>query len=306
MVSFREPCYRLARSIVAYWQSGITVSESDRRFIDATFGALSPAEIELLLADPDADDRELLIELLLFPDEAFLASIEPQAAVGCFTPADERSLLAILMAERPPVGFFLGPATRPLVIDVPAEAVARFVSRMRITRQFPLEISNAITACLPEVARASVGVKLRQGNFPFTEAGNNLLKSFFEFFSYEEPDFEPGLTFLVGFLDELGDAFSITRALMEKRTVLSRHLTQAAMFARRLQQSNMETLMLEGVRQPCINPQKTRQVISIIDGILRRIFDVGSLADRGVYDMDQNLGTFNAGCDMEELVDKLS
>jgi len=84
---------------------------------------------------------------------------------------------------------------------------------------------------------------------------------------------------------------------MARKKANIQNLQQASRFEEQLRRSNMETLMLQGVRAPHIDPDALREELRLIDRISRTVFgsteyflSPGSGEDLGLFDPRDDIG----------------
>ena len=75
-----SPQNTLLRAILDLFAAGLPQDAAVTHFIHSTYGALSPAALDALLADREDPQTASLVELLLFPGEAVALTLEPALA----------------------------------------------------------------------------------------------------------------------------------------------------------------------------------------------------------------------------------
>jgi len=101
--------------------------------------------------------------------------------------------------------------------------------------------------------------------------------------------------FLLSFFEELEDDADLYRALIQKKRFYFQNLQKAERFSAQLNSSNMETLLLQGVRMPYINTAEARRRIGLIDRICYAVFgrsdipETGGSIDLGEFDRENGL-----------------
>jgi hypothetical protein len=77
---------------------------------------------------------------------------------------------------------------------------------------------------------------------------------------------------LLEFLRGLDKESDIVQALVKRREICIRAVEKAAEYEKQLAGCNMETMILKGIRNPCINRDEMKKTIEIIDTIRLSIF----------------------------------
>ncbi len=127
---------------------------------------------------------------------------------------------------------------------------------------------------------------------------------FFENMDTENHDIIKCLNFILDFLDELQDDRDIFQSLADKKRFCFQNLQKLVNFEEQLKKSNMETLILQGVRTPYANKADMLENITIIDAVCLSVFGKTDYPAPGYGSVD--LGEYHGEADMEKVVRMLS
>lgn len=274
---------RLADTLTAIFREGFTLNADARHYVESTLAVSGPEAIGAVLGDDTDCEKDSLVELIFFPDEAQQCRLEALLEKEDFQPTDERAVLDRLYAKPQETRVFYPPAQDPLLLAVPRDAAAKFIARVRIGKKLDARLIAAIDRSLPEAAgvvpaaapawnAARVKVTLRNARFTATDKRVDFLSRFFEKIPSTSWDFGRCLRFLLDFLDALPEDGDLYPALMDKKRVYFSNRQRAERLERLLAQNNMETLMLQGVRIPHISITECVKAMGIIDRISRAVF----------------------------------
>lgn len=287
----------VAKKIEEILQNGLQVGRDVQHYIDSTFSNPSLKDLEEIIKDDLNPERDALIELLFFPDESVKVQMEGVLEKGTFEKKDEEEIVAYLLAEKRDVALHFANDQGVLSLDMPASAVRQFVSRLNILRQLNARVIMAVDHHVDEKLRKPVKVRLRNKQGEMSENKISFLCSFFEKMRSQSRMFMKCVDFVLGFLDEIKGEKDIFAELINKKKFYFQNLQKAEKFEKQLRQSNMETLMMQGVKMVIINADEAREKMEIIDTICRAVFGrteyfapVGHGVDLGQFDQSDEIG----------------
>lgn len=293
--------------------AGIDLSEAVCRYMAATVGEASPEALQALLGDDADAERDSLLELLFFPDQSLQAAIEPLLERHPMSSAD-----AVRLAQRfktePLAARFRFPGTdRAIPATLAASGVDAFLNRLNLTW--------APAAALEEVlgrldagplspdgshqeGRTRLRVWLRNAALAQTAVQLRFLCDFLERMPLEGAPFVDQLHFCLVFLQEHQDAGNLYAALMDRKRFIYRHLLKTRRAAERAAGSNMETLLMTGVRTPYFDVAAGERTLAVIDQIAWAVFGRTEILEGIPREVD--LGEQADGLDPAELIRRLS
>lgn len=281
---------RLEQAIREIWHQGLALSPDARHYIDSTFSNPVPEELQAMLDAESGCERDSLLELLLFPDQSVQVELEALLASDDFQPQDEQTIGRALAAADPPVNFLLPDGRGRLTLRACPWAAERFLARLNISRKTDRALAETIRRRVPEPYRTLCRVRLRNARSVYGGGKASFLCAFFEKMKSDFNELLDGFDFLLAFLEETADDADLYGALLRKKRFHLRNLQKAKNFEIRLNGSNMETLLMQGVRMPYIDQAEARRSIGLIDGICRAVFGRCE-SDGGVDAVD--LGEYN-------------
>jgi hypothetical protein len=267
-----QKCERLAAEIRRILSSGIRLSDDVIHFIDSTFSNPSLEELQALLQDESNCDKDSLIELLFFPDEAMQLQLEELLEMLQLRQEDEATLQNLLCREPLPTVFRFPQKKDSLTLALPRDAAPVLISRLRIAKQLDPRLRAAISRQPAANVRSRYKVKIRNSGFSSSENKIQFLCAFFEKMQPESGDFNECLDFSLALLGEIDENIELYRALMDKKKFFLRSLEKAKQMEKRLQKNNPETLLLEGKRVILVDQADARKKMLIIDRISRAIY----------------------------------
>ena len=286
---------RLEHAIETIWRQGLALTPDALHYIDSTFSNPSLRELEEILCDESNCEKDSLLELIFFPDQTLQVQLEDLLESHDFQTEDEEKTSRALIAKRLQTTLLFPASRGRLTLAVPDWAVGRFISRLNISKKLDPAIIDAIRLYVPQPYQALCKVKLRNTRFKFTPNKIFFLNAFFKKMAVEFRIVLNAYDFLLAFFEELEDDTDLYRALTQKKRFYFQNLQKAEMFEAQLKSSNMETLLLQGVRMPYINTDEARCRMGLIDRICYAVFgksdflETGGRIDLGEFDRQNGL-----------------
>lgn len=261
----------LSEKIEKVFQDGIRVGADVVDYIDTTFSNPSSVELEEIIRDESNCERDALLELIFFPDEAIQFTLEPWLEKNTFTEEEVESARADLLSKNIEAKILFPKQHISIDFRVPHSVIGPFLTRLHIDRKVDPKILQAISQKVAGPDR--IPVKLRIRNARRMPAGSRIdfLCRYFEKMRHDRNLVE-GLEFILEFFHEIGDEVDIYDALMAKKRTCFHQLKKVEHFEEKLKKDNMETLILRGERVPYIDKPETLKMILMIDRISNIVF----------------------------------
>jgi hypothetical protein len=259
-------CALLANGIRDILQDGLIVSPEVLHYINSTFSNPEISEFEALLNDESDCEREPLIELIFFPDDAARIRLEPLLERENFLKDDIETVSNMLYSEHIRLALRF-PDGNVLIINLPEDATSRFIFRLNISYKTEQQILDTIQCHIPENIQWTVKVRLRNARLDFSPNKLDFLCRFFEKPIAEPDELLECLDFILTFMTEIRDSEDIRAALERRKEFHFLAIQKAADFEEQFGKNNMETLMVQGLRVPHIDRAKLMREIVIIDRI---------------------------------------
>ena len=293
--------------------AGVALTEPVRRFMEATFGDASPDALQALLDDESDAERDSLLDLLFFPDDALQAALEPILAKHALSKGDVARLADRLKAEPAMAGFVFPGSQVPVTAALPTFGVDAFLGRLNLTWQ----PATALEAVLEQVDARPLSpngdsrdgylrlrVWLRNAALMQTPVPVRFLCDFLTRRPPDDAAFVDQLQFSLVFLKEHEDAANLYTALMNRKKFIFRHLMNARRSAARAARSNMETLVMTGVRIPHFDVLQGERTLALIDAIAMAVYGRTEPLEGAPREVD--LGEHAEGLNPAELIRRLS
>lgn len=273
MDSFSFSHDQLLKAIIATLENCGQLSIAVLDFIETALFSVSHEKLTAFLSsEEDQSERDSLLDLVFSPDLAAQIALEPLIEAACLSPVDSGKLqdrlrsTSVRTLMRMPDGSPLSPIT------VPDYFKSQYLERLNIAWRMDPDLCTIIEENLAHDTALAVKVRLRNANLFPTSNLRKLLCRFIERVADDDPDYPACLDLFLGLMQKEVPAGQAFDRFAEHKRFLYRSLTQARRFETLLRQSNMEILMLQGVRPPYASPDRLMQEMRLIDLITMQMF----------------------------------
>lgn len=265
------PEARVAEAIRAWLAQGVLLGAASRRQLEAALPDASAAELAALLADDGHPERDWLLELLFYPDDALQMALEPLlrevgrglAAAGVLHHLQQTQLGARLWCSA---------GREALEVPVPAAALAPLVARLHLDRRIDSPLAAAcdtLPAALGLASRVrlrNLRGELRGAALPFAA---RLIAEVLPRSAAELDDLEFLLEVAVAERDAAREMYA---ALAARKRRLAFARQQVSDLNVRRERVGLEVLLQQGGRLPCIDLELCRRQIALIDRVCLALF----------------------------------
>ena len=299
-----KKCKRLADEIRKILSRGLLISGDVAHFIDSTFSNPTIDELQTILSDDSNCEKDSLMELLFFPDQAMQIELESLLEELRLTRQAEDKVLENLCREPLQVDMRLPQGRGSLSLNLPNEIAPGFLARLHIHKHLDHNLQAVIDQHAVGSDASRFKVKIRNARFSPTEKKIQFLNVVFEKIGPQSQDFDVCLDFTLVLLDELDKDQDIYPALMAKKRFYLRSLQKAKKLADQLQKNNLETLLAQGKRVIVVDAADARQKMLIIDRISRAVFGKTEFFED--LNPTQNRIELHSDQDIQDIINKLS
>jgi hypothetical protein len=262
---------QFAERIEEIFRSGIHVGPAVIGYIEATFSNPSADELEEILKDESNCERDVLLELIFFPDERLQAQLEEFLEENEFSKEETGRIRKDLLAKKIDAKIIFENPHQTIDLRVPRSVFGTFLARLNISRTIDPKLHAAILKYVAASDRMAVKIKIR--NAPSAPAGNKVdfLCRFFQKM-HADATFMVSLEFILEFLGEIKDEADIYDALMARKRSCFDQLRKMEKFEQALKKNNIETLMLRGEKVPYVDKPDALKTIAMIDRVSLMVF----------------------------------
>jgi len=258
-------CNLLISEIEAYFEEGIVLSDDVCHFIRSTFSDPSLSELEAIVNDTANAEVDSFIELIFSPDEALQIRMEDLLSKERFSEKDENDLVNYFAEKEPMAAVFISGYERPLIVRMPGSYADVLISHLRIVKKLGQRLCEAIERHIYRKDQNLIRVRLRNSAFMESKNKIDFLCIFFNQYSEENVSYLKYLDFILQFFTEIQPDSKIGYSLCKKKQNYDEAIQQAMKYEEQLKKSNMETMMMQGKRNQCINIIDLQEKIDIIN-----------------------------------------
>lgn len=270
-VDAKDKCKQFSERIEELFRSGIRVGPAVIGYIEATFSNPSAVELEEILNDESNCERDVLLELIFFPDERLQAQLEEFLEENVFTAEETERIRKDLLSKKIDAKIIFPNPGQTIGLRVPRSIFGTFLSRLNISRKIDQQLRSVISKYVAASDRIAVKIKIR--NVHSAPAGNKVvfLCRFFQMM-HADATFMASLEFVLEFFTEVKDQADIYDALMAKKRSCFDQLKKREKFEEALKKNNIETLMLRGEKVPYVDKSDALKTIAMIDRVSMMVF----------------------------------
>lgn len=267
-------------------------------YAEVTLGTSEAAALRGALADPDHPEREVLLELLFFPDHALKVQVEPHVAEGGATGLDAAVTREVL--ARVQEGRFVLAGGEVLTVPLSEEAVLGLVRRLRIGATPPQDVRRAALQRLDALMAVRVGVLFRHARLEWSMEQTNFVVDALRNLPQAGEEMLDMLGWTAAFLGGLGAGQDILDGLRVRWREAYRNVGRAERFAKALASSNYETMIMQGIREPHFDTETLREDMYRADELARAVFRESVVEVQGEGPRD--VGSIETADDMHRVL----
>ena len=296
--------------ILKIFKKGLFLNPKATQFIDSTFLYPSAEEIQTILNDPDNCEREVLIQLIFFPDETVQLQLEPFLQKHPFSTQDESLLIDHIKCNFQGLSIFLPNGRGSFSINalnnsrdptfIKDLALEHFIFHLNCSKILPDKLIFAIDDHVPDDKTVLTKMRLRNARFDFSVKNTIWLSSFFEVAYKFNGIYDEVLKFAIEFVDNLAEKDDFYTKLMDLKKAYFKAIGKNTAFETQLQKSNMETLIMQGKRSAGIDTEMARKKIILIDRISYAVYQKTEHIDPFVT--ENKIDNIQSGTDMQNVI----
>ncbi len=293
----------LKKAILSLLAKGLVLSEEILFFAESTCG-LSPAGLDAALRDPQFEERQELLALILTPDMDMRGALEPQlSAEAIYTSADVTALALDLWREIDALHIYV-PGGHRFSLPVDRSDVDYFVSKLYLDRR----IDERLVALLNEIFTSETVIAsrlmLRCRGDSLSNDKLDFIRSFIEKSQPYEEVFLKLFRLALKLLAEINESISIEDYFLGRRRQLITKLKEIRAFEQKRDHYSMEYLMMQRYRVPHESQEQIMDQLQMLTTITDAI--LGLPPDPSLHTDFRDLGTFGSAAAVADIIRALS
>ncbi|WP_300670646.1 hypothetical protein [Desulfoluna sp.] len=270
----KSPRDEISLKILEELRRGITPEEEMRHFLESTFSISRQEELRLFLEDQESTDREMLFELLFFPDRKTKLKLESLFTTYRFNAEDEKAILEAVCQERIQADISLGPSADPIQVNLPKECKELFVKRLNMKANPPESVVNAAKNHLKEDKGTLFLVLLRGEKMRWSDETTGFTTRLLAGLSAQDSDLETLLVTAIITMGSFTGAYPLMDHFLAIRQNMEAAAEKAHQFEEGLKTLTMETMMMQGMIGPSHSEKELRHKIRVMDTLILKGFNV--------------------------------
>jgi hypothetical protein len=269
-----DSCQILAENIADLLAPGLVLLDSDLDCLESTLGVSGPDELEALLGPGGSGDKESLLDMILFPGREAKLRLEEVIEEHAFGAGDLGEVAERLTRLLPSIRVVLGLSGPSLECELPREAAAQYVRRLRIGKRLDPDLVRRIDGLLPRDDALAAKVALRAARIEWSEEKLDFLHRFLQAYASASrwEELRAYLQAAIELLEEAEPGWDLFQQLANKRLYLKRTLERADIQEEQLKKQNVETLMMQRVNILCIDRSEVQRSMDVLDDIGATVF----------------------------------
>jgi hypothetical protein len=241
-----------------------------RYFLLNVYGLDSDEEIRYFLVN-ELDEAISFFDLFLSPDEKFQIQIERLLPVKGLSENDVADLIHCLSKSNLSATILFEHPIKQLSINIPFEIITSFVHRLYLNRKIPSHIRDVLTT--DNLQKWRIFVQLRNKKMNWTDQKSDFIARILQIF-LNDRQLNEILSYMLNFCTEHQDKQEDYLFLLkQKKRQLIQDLYRYNHGQALHEKYNMEYLLLSGIRSVHVDVDKTNLYISIINKVLKAVFD---------------------------------
>ena len=261
----------IAARIEGIFQGGIFLEGALLDFIDSTFCNPSLEQLREALSDESGDDKDVLLELLFFPDENIQKSLEPLLETHDFSAEDVSALQAKLLMRKIETRVVFPDGRGFIELELPPNGLSAFLARLHLDRRIEERLGSALQRHLSESERIAVRVQIRNNPKPLEPNKIVFLCDLVANMAGDE-SLQAVVGAVLALFGEIEDQKDLYAALMAKKRFHFGSLKKMDRIEEQLSRNNVETLMLRGEAIACVDRNEALNTIVLIDRASLAVF----------------------------------
>jgi hypothetical protein len=295
---------QIAEAIRRLLQQELKLDTRTLDFVAATFGDSATGHLPQLIADESNPERDTLLDLIFYPDEDYQKRLEPVLQKYPIESAQVEDVGALLMDSEVKVRLTGAGWPQQLELTMPTDCVMPFVERLKMARTLPVGLGQTVRAFATASWQSAVAVKLRNALFAYSPQRVSFLEAFIEKVFSEQPEAWEFWDWLLALMAEHREPQNLLDFFIHKGHCYRAALQLAQDHRHKMQSSNREMLILQGVRPPHVHEAEIMRQLTWVQTILIKIFAQPPTA--GDLPVARDLGQLNPETEIDSIIGLMS
>ena len=298
-----SPGTPLERELLRLVEQGIVLSPDVLFYAESTCGVM-PAAIESALRDPEFEEREELLALILTPDMQMRAALEPLLRTSPACSPIELETLVHSFSSKIERFHLLVPGVTGFSLPIERSDIDYFVGKFYFDRALNTRLVSMLGRLFPSEKVIACRLVLRCRGDAYTENAIDFLCRFIEKSGAYEDQIVDLFTLMTALLAQMPENESIEDYLLGRRRHLIKKLRDIREFEQRRDHYSMEYLMMQRYPIPHESEEQVLEQLHMVSMITDSI--LGLPPDPSFQAELRNLGTYGLRTDISDIIRMLS
>ena len=281
---------------------GIDVAEETLFFALSTYG-IEPENLGSALMDAGLEDRDLLLDLMLFHDNRTRLGVERIVDGSALSKEQQDRIVATVTERIGPIRFMPG-TQQPFELEVGEHGVVAMIAKLYLTRSLDADICRSLDTYLPHEERFAPKVMLRCRGEQFTGDESSIVCRVIEAAAQEGDYFLELFGTTLEILAGRQQSMSCEQCLLAKRSELLQSLKGIREFEKKLEQYGMEYLLMQKYPVPTESVELVYEQLRTVTYITDQLLALQPPYGGGIQQRDY--GAFSSDQDLDRLFRLLS
>lgn len=297
-------------AIKKIWEQDILLSSEDRFFLESSCGIFTARDLEQAMAQDGYEDRDMILEMVIFPDQDIRLSLEPLLGPDGLTSEDVSCAASKLYDDLDHICLVYPGHVSSLSVKMDSGHIGLFVTRLFLDRALDPQICKALADCLPRDTDLACRVLLRTRNSTacLDETKKQFLISFIQNAGrhiQDQGQWYDLFELTLSLVDGVPDNQSLENFVLSQREQAKKELTRIRKFEEKKDRYSMEYLMMSRYDVPTESYENTFKRLSQLETILNDILGLISPFEP-LSPVVQDLGLFDPQKDMARILNLFS
>ena len=266
--------YETALKIIEILSEKHIIDKDTLHYINSTFNPASLDSLKKIMNNHSDPEVCSLLELIFYPTLKIQIRLETALENNIYTHEDEKILQEYIVSKNIETKIYPPDNMKSFHFLIPDFTKTVFIERLNITKQTDRQLIDTINNFTEKPAANLLKVKSRNINKKLDKKGVSFLCNFIKKNDFNTTSSIKGFDFILNFLAQIKPQDDILESLLKKKKRYLQAIIKFENINKMLKKSNMESLVLQGIKITSINRNEILDKIDHIDRILLSVFGI--------------------------------
>ncbi|WP_022665854.1 hypothetical protein [Desulfospira joergensenii] len=292
---------KIGRALEEIWEKGLFLSRASLSFLESSFGMGTATDLEDALADEDFPEREMMLEMILFPEQDVRLALEPLLETGGLEQKHLTEITGHMIHNHSMLRLFHPERTAPYLVEIPPDQIELFISRLFLTRKIDSDICKALEKTIPVSDLFSFRILFRTRNYLFNKEKKKFILKFIRKSKNRIHEFTEVFDLFLNILSQAPDSTDYEHYFSDRKRQEENMLKSILRFEKKLDRYPMEYLMLSNYPVPHESLETVTEKLEKLTLIVNHILCTPPQPGSAPLSI-QDLGTFDPKKDLKKLL----